>query len=558
MEHGSLLKHLHIKNFAIIEEIDISFNEGMTVFTGETGAGKSIMVGALGLILGDRADSSVIRAGCEHTEITATFELSNISELATILTEQHIDFQEELILRRIVSKNGRARAYANGTTVPMQLLRTLGELIADIHGQHAHQSLLKIKVQMDILDEFGNYPEIIDKVASVWKTWHEAELELQTLSSGNDHNAQLALLRYQVDELENFKPEPSEFSRIEAEYKRLSNMSHLIEVCQQTLQQMTDDEQSIYHRINHHLNALQNIQQLDKSLSSIVDLLTSASIQITEASVDLRHHAEKLEMDPERLSIIEQRLNTFQDIARKYNIQPNLLAEYLQSLQDELDKSENSEAHIKQLQELQQLAFEEYHQAADQLHQCRQQAADKLSKDVSDKLKILGIPGGQLSIKVSHLKEGTLSKHGLDKIEYLVSLNPGQPLQALTKVASGGELSRVSLAIQVIGLRDKGVPIMIFDEVDSGIGGGIAEIIGEMLHSLADKRQVFCVTHLAQIAAQGDDHIQVRKTSNTRITLTEVNELQYEQRIEEIARMLGGFKITEHTRAHAREMLDNS
>ncbi len=553
-----MLKHLHIRDFAVIEELDIPFNAGMTVFTGETGAGKSILVGALGLVLGDRSDSGIVRSGCERTEITAIFDIENKNEIQYMLAEQEMDCEDELILRRVINKDGRSRAYVNGSSVPAQLLRSLGECMVDIHGQHTHQSLLKADVQRNLLDEFGNHPQKLNETKDAWKIWHANELELQALSGDNrDHDAQIALLQYQIQELQALNPGESKFSEVEEEYGKLANANRLLEVCQQTLLQLSEDEHSTQGQISHHLNELQEIQKFDPSLATVIELLNGASIQIGEASDELRHYLDRLDLDPERLKMVEDMLTAFHDMARKHKIQPETLSDHLVTLQDELSKLENSEARFKELIALQQTSIENYRKAASKLSHCRQQAAKKLSHDISKNLNDLGMPGGLFSIEVSDIQKDMPLQNGMDKIDYLVSLNPGQPLQPLNKVASGGELSRISLAIQVTGSKDKGIPTLIFDEVDSGIGGGVAEIVGKLLHSLSDKRQVFCVTHLAQIASQGDHHLQVAKATHAGTTLTRVGELNDEERIDEIARMLGGVKISEQTMAHAKEMLDH-
>ena len=558
MGHRSLLKHLHIRNFAVIEELDIPFNHGMTVFTGETGAGKSIMVDALGLVLGDRSDSGIVRAACERTEITAIFDIEDDNEIKSVLVEQEIDCDDELILRRVINKDGRSRAYVNGSSVPAQLLRSLGECMVDIYGQHAHQSLLKANVQRNLLDEFGNHPQQLNEVKDAWKIWNANEIELQALSGNNrDHDAQIELLQYQIQELHALNPGESKFSDVEKEYGKLANANRLLEVCQQTLQQLSEDECSTQSQISQHLNEIQDIQKFDPSLATVIELLNGASIQIGEASDELRHYLDRLELDPERLKEVEDLLGAFHDMARKHKIQPETLSDHLVTLEDELHKLENSEARFKELIELQQTSIKNYRKAASKLNHCRQQAAKRLSHDISKKLNDLGMPGGKFSIEVIRIEKDIPLQNGMDKIDYLVSLNPGQPLQALSKVTSGGELSRISLAIQVTGSKDKGIQTLIFDEVDSGIGGGVAEIVGKLLHSLSNKRQVFCVTHLAQVASQGDHHLQVAKATHAGTTLTRVGEMNDAERIDEIARMLGGVKITEQTLAHAKEMLDH-
>ena len=558
MGHRGLLKHLHIRDFAVIEEVDIPFNGGLTVFTGETGAGKSIMIGALGLVLGDRADSGIVRTGCERSEITAIFDIENEDGIQSVLAEQEISCEDELILRRVINKDGRSRAYVNGSSVPAQLLRALGERMVDIHGQHTHQSLLKADVQRNLLDEFGNHQQQINEVKDAWKLWHATELELQALSGDSrDHDAQMTLLQYQIQELEALNPGESKFSDVEEEYGRLSNANRILEVCQETLQQLSDDEHSTQSQISHRISDLQDIQKFDQSLSSVIDLLNNATIQLGEANDELRHYLDKLELDPEKLKAVEDQLGALHDMARKHKIQPEALADHFLALQKELHKLENSEARYRELLVLQETTIEQYRKAAARLNQCRQQSAHRLSDDITKKLNDLGMPGGKFSIEISDIGKDTPLQHGMDKIAYLVSLNPGQPLQPLSKVASGGELSRISLAIQVTGSKDKGIPTLIFDEVDSGIGGGVAEIVGKLLHSLSNKRQIFCVTHLPKIASQGDHHIQVAKETHAGTTLTRVGDLNQEERIDEIARMLGGVKITEQTLAHAKEMLKN-
>ncbi|MEE8233976.1 MAG: DNA repair protein RecN, partial [Gammaproteobacteria bacterium] len=440
-----MLKHLHIRDFAVIEELDIPFNGGLTVFTGETGAGKSIMVGALGLVMGDRSDSGIVRTGCERTEITAIFDIENEDDIQSVLAEQEISCEDELILRRVINKDGRSRAYVNGSSVPAQLLRALGECMVDIHGQQAHQSLLKADVQRNLLDEFGNQQQQLNEVKDAWKLWHATELELQALSGDNrDHDAQMTLLQYQIQELEALNPGESKFSDVEEEYGRLANANRILEVCQETLQQLSDDEHSTQSQISHRLNELQDIQKFDQSLSSVIDLLNNATIQVGEASDELRHYLDKLELDPERLKAVEDKLGALHDMARKHKIQPEELTDHLLTLQEELHKLENSEARYRELLTLQETTIEQYRKTAARLNQCRQQSAHRLSDDITKRLNELGMPGGQFSIEISDIEKDTPLQNGMDRIEYLVSLNPGQPLQSLSKVASGGELSRIS------------------------------------------------------------------------------------------------------------------
>lgn len=551
-----MLKYFHIRDFAVIEELEIQFDSGMTVFTGETGAGKSIIVDALGLVLGDRADSSIIRSQCDSTEITAIFEVNNNQSVCGILDEQGINQDDELMLRRVINKDGRSRAYVNGSSVPVQILRDLGEYMVDIHGQHAHQSLLKRDVQRQLLDDFGKYQTILEQVRSFWNDWSAANAELSRISGHDqDRDARLALLQYQVQELEALNPDTSEIKGLEEEHTRLANASKLLETCQQLLNQLTEDDQSVINQLNHSAHELHSLLRFDQSLSSVSGLLENASIQINEAATELRHYLDNLELDPARLKTVEERITALHDTARKHKVKPEELAAHLETLKSELKNLEDIELHLSNLEKKRDQALLSYRKVALELHAQRKNAAAKLSKGIEAKLKDLGMPGGRFEIDVQNVEKDTPQREGMDRIEYLVSVNPGQPLQPLNKVASGGELSRISLAIQVIGSKDKGLPTLIFDEVDSGIGGGVAEIVGTLLHSLANNRQIFCVTHLPQVASQGDHHLQVNKSTLAQTTLTQVIALNKDERIEEIARMLGGLKITEQTRAHAREML---
>jgi DNA repair protein RecN (Recombination protein N) len=551
-----LLKYFHIRNFAVIEELEIQFDAGMTVFTGETGAGKSIIVDALGLVLGDRADSSIIRSGSDNTEITAIFDIGDDQTIPPILNDQDILYEDELMLRRVVNRDGRSRAYANGSPVTAQLLRELGECMVDIHGQHEHQSLLKREVQRTLLDEFGQHQEVLERVRKFHAAWSGAKVELDRLSGGNqDRSARLALLEYQVRELEALNPVQSEIAALEEEHMRLANASRLLDTCRQAIDCLSEDEQALLSQLNHHIHELQDLSRFDHRLSSVIEMLDSASIQISEAAGELRRYLDGLDLDPGRLRIVEERISTLHDIARKHKVRPGELAGQLEILKRELDQLKNSEQRITELQEIISRTLDDYRQAAQDLHKCRMKAAKKLGRDIQNKLAELGMPGGRFVINIEALENDNPSRDGMDHIEFQVAINPGQAMLPLSRVASGGELSRISLAIQVIGNRDKGPPTLIFDEVDAGIGGGVAEIVGKLLHSLAANRQVLCVTHLPQVASQGDHHLLVEKSTYMETTLTRALTLDRDERIEEIARMLGGLKITDKSRAHAKEML---
>lgn len=552
-----MLKQLHIRNFAVIDELELHLQSGMTVFTGETGAGKSILIDALGLVLGDRADSAIVRTDSQQTEINAVFELPDDQPLHSLLQDQAIEIEDnELLIRRIVNRDGRSRAYLNSSPVAAQLLRDIGQYLIDIHGQHAHQSLVKRDIQRALLDEYGNYDKQLQQVALHYHDWHQASSQLNSLRGGEqDHSAQLTLLEYQVEELLALNPKADEYATLEEEYKRLDNASRLLETAQASLNNLHEDEHSIYSRLNHTVQELHSLQSIDSSLTASTELLDSAIIQLNEATDELRHYLGAVELQPERLKEVEQRLNDLHEMARKHHIQAQQLPEHLQTLSEQLEQLLNNKQNLSDLEQQQAKALEEYSKAADALHLSRSQAAEKMAKDITRQLKTLGMPDGRFKIRVEKQQQQNPQAHGSDQVELTVSANAGQDLQALRKVASGGELSRISLAIQVIASNDKGIPTLVFDEVDSGIGGGVAEIVGNLLHGLARHHQVFCVTHLPQVASQGDQHLQVEKSSNKKSTQTRVSELNETDRVEEIARMLGGVKVSKQSLEHAREML---
>jgi len=551
-----LLKHLHIRNFAVIEELEVSFDGGMTVFTGETGAGKSIIVDALGLVLGDRAENSIIRSQCEQAEISAIFAINDNPAISGLLAAQDIEHDDELMLRRVIKRDGPSRGYANGSPVPAQLLRELGEAMVDIHGQHALQSLLKRDVQRQLLDEFGQHHDALQAVRQYYDEWQATTAELEQLTgAGQDREARLALLRYQVQELEALDPQDDELEKLEEQHARLANMQRLLETSQLVLNNLSGEDQSLLSQLHHGQHALQDVLRYDPKLSGIIELLDGAGIQVNEAVDELRHYQDNLELDPEKLQTVEDRLSSFNDIARKHHVHPGELVVLLVKLKEELSGVEGNEKRARELITQQEQALAGYREASKQLHDHRVKTAKKLGREITAQLKELGMPGGQFEIELDFNEAETPRRDGEDRVEYRVSLNPGQALQPLSKVASGGELSRISLAIQVIASKDKGQPTLIFDEVDAGIGGGVAEIVGKLLRRLANKRQVFCVTHLPQVASLGHNHLLVNKSTHAKTTLTRVTALDRKERIEEIARMLGGLKITDQSRAHAMEML---
>ncbi|MEX2524192.1 MAG: DNA repair protein RecN [Gammaproteobacteria bacterium] len=551
-----MLTQLHIRNFAIIDELELHFHAGMTVLTGETGAGKSILIDALGLILGDRADSSVIRAGSDRAEVSATFSAGGNDPVLEYLREQAIEFEEELLIRRVINRDGPSRAFINSSPVAVQTLKNLGDCLIDIHGQHAHQSLMKREMQRSLLDACADHGDKLEAVHNAWKDWSAAGRQLADLShDADEHESRVALLQYQVNELEELAPGTDEFDTLEADYKRLANASHLLETGHSVLNQLHEDEDSLHSRLGHLIRELRDLQRLDPALASALELLDGAAIQLDEGAGELRNYLARLELDPERLSQMEKRLDALHDMARKHHVRVEELPSHLQELQAQLERMLNSRDAIESLKKQQLEALERYRTAADVLNKSRVKAAKTMSAAISREIGQLGMPDGKIVIEVTATGGDTPQAAGSDQVEFQVALNPGQPPQPLRKVASGGELSRISLAVQVVSKEEEGIPTFIFDEVDAGIGGGVAEIVGALLHGLAHNRQVFCVTHLAQVASQGDHHLKVKKSADKKTTRTTVTELDKKERVEEIARMLGGMTITEKTRATAREML---
>jgi DNA repair protein RecN (Recombination protein N) len=529
----------------------------MTALTGETGAGKSILVDALGLVLGDRADSSVIRHGCDRAEISAGFDISDNITATTWLAQQDMDTEGECQLRRIVNREGRSRGYINGQVAPMQSLRELGELLVDIHGQHEHQSLLRSAVQRELLDAFADHQKLLSATASNYHDWKATRQELEAaISDDAERDARLDLLRYQLQELEVLELDSATIRDIDAEHARQANAGRLMEACQQALNRLDADEgNSAYALISRTLDELNELSGLDSKLEETGRLLGEATVLVQEGIDSLRHYADSLEIDPERLQWLEQRTGLLHDLARKHRCPPEELPEVEAGIRRELAQIENADQHREDLRAKLAMLEQAYLDAAKQLGGKRRHAARAFGRQITAAMQTLGMKGGIFEVSVRTRKDQSYGSHGLDDIEFMVSANTGQPVQPLSKVASGGELSRISLSIQVISASGATIPTLIFDEVDSGIGGGVAEIVGQQLRALGADRQVLCVTHLPQVAALATRQMQVTKLSGEDTTRTRIRTLNAEERVDELARMLGGVKITRQTREHAREMM---
>jgi DNA repair protein RecN (Recombination protein N) len=553
-----MLTQLRVRDFAIVEELELELALGMTAVTGETGAGKSILVDAIGLLLGDRADSGTIRQGAERTDISAVFDLDPLPAARAWLAERDLDSERECHLRRVVASNGRSRNYINGVPQPAQALRELGELLVDIHGQHEHQSLLRRDSQRQLLDDYAGNQALVTELEGHYRTWNRLRQELRDLrQASNERDARFDILRYHLRELAALNLAAGEVAEMESEQRRLANASQLLETGQRLLGWLTEgDEDSVADRLNQSLRELDALSRLDARLAPVSELLNAALIQVQEASGELRGYVQDLDLDPEHLARVEQRLAAAHQLARKHRLAAEELPALRTRLEAELDTLEHSETRLEELQQAVQNALTAYRAGADQLSERRAAAARELGERVSKALAELGMPGGRFAIVLERLDKPTPG--GLETVEFQVSANPGQPLRPLAKVASGGELSRISLAIQVITAHAARIPTLIFDEVDTGIGGGVAEVVGRQLRTLGGNRQVLCVTHLPQVAAQAHQQLKVEKQTDGESTHTQVLPLNTDERVTEIARMLGGLELTANTLAHAREMLENA
>jgi DNA repair protein RecN (Recombination protein N) len=550
-----MLSRIAIRNLVIVAELELEFAAGMTALTGETGAGKSILIDALGLALGDKADSGLIRQGADRAEVAVTFEPAPGSPALAWLTEHDLADEETCILRRVLVRDGRSRGSINGSPVPVSMLRELGALLVDIHGQHAHQALRSPSAQRGLLDGYAGLERDLEAVATAYRAWREAQSNLDTLrAAASERAGRLDYLAFQVGELEAVACSPDALQDLEAEHARLANAGRLLQDCGQLLASLGDDDPSAQQVVDHALHALVELSQVDPELAEVRELLEGVSIQLDEAVRGLRRYLDRVEPDPERLTAIDQQLGRLHDAARKHRVAPAALADLLDRLREEIAGLENADARgeaIAREAEAQQRAYLDRARA---LGACRLQAAERLGATVTASMQTLGMAGGQFAVQCEAAPDKA-GPHGFDRVQFLVTANPGQPLAPLNSVASGGELSRIGLAIQVATADCGQVPTLIFDEVDVGIGGAVAEIVGQLLRRLGGSRQVLCVTHLPQVAAQAHRQLGVRKSSDGRSTETRIEALGDDARVAEIARMLGGVTITEQTRLHAREMI---
>ncbi len=551
-----MLTHLQISNLAIVSTMELDLVTGLSALTGETGAGKSILIDALGLALGDRADNNMIRTGSERAEVTAEFDLSTLPDALEWLKANDLDEESTCILRRSLNREGRSRCFINGRSVPLQQLQEIGSLLVEIHGQHAHQSLLKTTHQRRLLDAYGGHVALSERVAQQYKIYQQELKRLQALTGAVEERAErLDLLRFQSQELQTLGVSLEELENIDQGHRRLSHAARLREICSGILEQLDGDAQSLRSQLSRSVDKLAEIEGLDADLANPREMLDSTLITLDESLAFLRGYLADVELDPGELQRLEERLSSIHDMARKYRLTPPQLPEKLDQIETEIHTLEQAGETLSDLANQVETQRIEYRRLADELSALRQKAAQRLGKEISQAMQGLGMSGGVFAVTLTALPEAQAGPAGLEQVDFLVSANPGMPLQSLRQVASGGELSRISLAIQVATIRYGRTPTLVFDEVDVGIGGGVAEIVGQMLRKLSADRQILCVTHLPQVAAQANHHYQVQKSTRKQSTRTEIARLGDADRIQEIARMLGGVKITEQTLAHAQEMI---
>ncbi|MGH8750072.1 MAG: DNA repair protein RecN [Burkholderiales bacterium] len=549
-----MLQALSIRDFVIVDSMELAFRPGFTVLTGETGAGKSILIDALALTLGERADGAVVRQGAERAEISAEFDITKLSALSDWLCENDLQGDPGVcLMRRVIDASGKSRGFINGHSATAQQLREAGEKLVEIHGQHAHQTLLKNDSQRELLDAFGGWHPLAAQVAGHYRKWQglsKKRSEWETNAAAI--MAEREQLEWQVRELKTLNFSIEEWGTLNHEHSRLSHAASLIEAAQFGLDALSENEQALITQLNALILRFQNLTEYDAGLKEILDALEPAQIQMQEAVYALRHYQQKLDPDPQRLEAAERRLDAIHSTARKHRVKPEELPELLQKFDARLQEM-GGVGGIEELKEQENATRAEYETHAKKLSAGRKKTAKTLATEVTAAMQDLAMSGGEFSVALNPLQEAAV--FGLEQIEFLVSAHKSLPLRPLAKVASGGELSRISLGIQVVTSKVGAVPTMVFDEVDAGIGGRVAEIVGRLLKKLGKERQVLVITHLPQVAAAGDQQWQVNKTSANGTVLSRIEVMNEKARIEEIARMLGGVKITETTRKHAAEML---
>ncbi|MCY4045786.1 MAG: DNA repair protein RecN [Cellvibrionales bacterium] len=551
-----MLTHLSLSDFTIADKLQMDFTAGMTAITGETGAGKSLVLDALNMVLGARSDQQVIRHGSDKTSITASFDIDNLHTIKAWLEDHDLATDDhECILHRSIAKDGRSKASCNGTPITLAKMRELGSQLVDMHSQHAHHKLLQRNHHESLLDGFAHLEKSVSHVKTAFENWHDKQHRLDSLSMQlNDAENRKEYLNFQLEEFNQLDIQPNEYPELEKRHAQLANAGELQSSCHQALQLCRMNDESIERQLQHCQQLLTPLACHDERIASITQLLEAANINISEACSELRQGLDSFHASPHELNDIESRLSQFNDLARKHRCKPEELPTLQEQLALELDNLQQGDDRLIALEHEVQQARMHYHKAAIELSNLRELGARKLSKKIKGQLSLLGMNECKLSVALNHNPE-TPRVTGYDAVEFMVSTNPGQPLQPLKKIASGGELSRISLAIQVVIAETTAMPILVFDEVDVGIGGATAEVVGKLMKTLAQKSQIISVTHQPQVASQADQHLKAQKSQARQKTTTKLACLTQNDRIHEIARMLGGMEITDTTLNHAKEMI---
>lgn len=556
-----MLIHLHIRNLAVVRQLDVDFRAGMTAITGETGAGKSIALDALGLCLGNRADVDLIRADADKAEVSATFQWQSPQAPVAqwLITEELTDADDpnSCVLRRVITREGRSKAWINGIPVTVAQLKQLAPLLVNIHGQHEHQLLTRPEHQIQLLDAYARHQHLLDEVSHAYQHWYQLRRQQKQLHQQQaDNEARLQLLHYQVSELNEFALGEDEFEALERDHKRLANSAALQEDSAFALNAIFEGEHNnAYSLLQSALSRLEQQLDTDPGLAETVRLLSDASVQVEEAARELRRYQDAIELDDELLLYTEQRMTQTLQLARKHQLSPQQLYDHHQQLLIELRELQESQAASDTIDDAVEQAATLYRQAAAALSASRAQAAAELSERIAVSMQQLNMPHGRFIIEVTHQAQAPATRSGTDAVNFMVTTNPGQPLQALAKIASGGELSRISLAIQVITASQMTTPTLMFDEVDVGVSGATAATVGKLLRQLGESNQVICVTHLPQVAAKAHQQLRVDKVTDGENTETTMVHLDPNERVIELARLLGGDEITAATKANAAELL---
>ncbi|PIE39333.1 MAG: DNA repair protein RecN [Gammaproteobacteria bacterium] len=547
-----MLTDIHIQNYTIAAEVDLELAPGMTVITGETGAGKSIILDALGLCLGDRADTSAVRPGCDRAEITATFSVADVPDAKRWLLERDLAAGDECLLRRVITREGRSKAYINGRASTLADCAALGHMLIDIHSQHAHQSLLRRDTQRQLLDASARAEDNAARVAELASLWQQTHQRYEQLKNASEeHSARQQLLSYQVEELDELAFTEGEYTALSDEQQQLANAEEILHNSHRALEQCDSQHSAVQHTLALLPEQLHN----SKAAAQARELLESAAIALSEAKGELQAHLDSVDINPERLQEVEQRLQQSMDLSRKHRVKAEQIPALHQQLAEELTQLSGSGQQLDELEAELDALHGQYLKAAKALSQSRQRAAQSLRSNVEAELAKLAMEHCQFLVQLTPKEDPTPSPQGLETVEFLIATHPGASPGSLAKIASGGELSRIGLAIGVVTASASQVPTRVFDEVDVGIGGATSEVVGRMLRTLAQQSQILCVTHLAQVAAQGHQHLQVTREGGQKRVSTHLKLLNDEERVAEIARMAGGLKITDKHLAHARELL---